>query len=182
MDGYTPDIEGKMQRFFGWLSEKDRRRYAAVDAAKLGHGESSISHGYWGAIRKPFVKASASRRRQRMRQWGASESKGRTPAAHRRPAGLRGEPPIPVAGVHCGRFHACRRAVDEPVAARVVTTPGGAGDACQPPHDPALAQKTQMRLPHSAQEKTMGRHPGTTFTARPSQPSTMIAVPRARAS
>jgi hypothetical protein len=28
----------KMKRFFGWLSEKDRRRYAAVEAAKLGHG------------------------------------------------------------------------------------------------------------------------------------------------
>ena len=38
MEGYAPEIEGKMQRFFGWLSEKDRRRYAAVEAAKLGHG------------------------------------------------------------------------------------------------------------------------------------------------
>jgi hypothetical protein len=38
MEGYAAEIEGKMQRFFGWLSEKDRRRYAAVEAAKLGHG------------------------------------------------------------------------------------------------------------------------------------------------
>jgi len=38
MEGYTAEIEAKMQRFFGWLSEKDRRRYAAVEAAKLGHG------------------------------------------------------------------------------------------------------------------------------------------------
>ena len=38
MEAYSADIEGKMQRFFGWLSEKDRRRYAAVEAAKLGHG------------------------------------------------------------------------------------------------------------------------------------------------
>jgi hypothetical protein len=38
MDGYAADVERKMQRFFGWLSEKDRRRYAAVEAAKLGHG------------------------------------------------------------------------------------------------------------------------------------------------
>jgi hypothetical protein len=38
MDVYAADIEGKMQRLFGWLSEKDRRRYAAVEAAKLGHG------------------------------------------------------------------------------------------------------------------------------------------------
>jgi hypothetical protein len=38
MDRYAAEIEQKMQRFFGWRSEKDRRRYAAVEAAKLGHG------------------------------------------------------------------------------------------------------------------------------------------------
>jgi hypothetical protein len=38
MDGYAAEIEQKLQRFFGWLSEKDRRRYAAVAAAQLGHG------------------------------------------------------------------------------------------------------------------------------------------------
>src|SRR5712692_1801308 len=38
MDGYAAEVEQKMRRFFGWLSEKDRRRYAAVEAAKLGHG------------------------------------------------------------------------------------------------------------------------------------------------
>jgi len=38
MDTYPLEVERKMKRFFGWLSEKDRRRYAAVEAAKLGHG------------------------------------------------------------------------------------------------------------------------------------------------
>jgi hypothetical protein len=38
MDGYSSEVETKMKRLFGWLSEKDRRRYAAVEAAKLGHG------------------------------------------------------------------------------------------------------------------------------------------------
>ena len=38
MQAYAADVEQKMQRFFGWLSEKDRRRYAAVEAVKLGHG------------------------------------------------------------------------------------------------------------------------------------------------
>lgn len=38
METYPVDVETKMQRLFGWLSEKDRRRYAAVEAAKLGHG------------------------------------------------------------------------------------------------------------------------------------------------
>jgi hypothetical protein len=32
------DIERTMKRLYDWLSEKDRRRYAAVEALKLGHG------------------------------------------------------------------------------------------------------------------------------------------------
>ena len=38
MEAYTQDIERKMKRLFGWMSEKDRRRYAAIEALKLGHG------------------------------------------------------------------------------------------------------------------------------------------------
>jgi hypothetical protein len=38
MEAYSADVEAKMERLYGWLSEKDRRRYAAVEAAKLGHG------------------------------------------------------------------------------------------------------------------------------------------------
>lgn len=35
---YSPEIEDSMRRFHDSLSEKDRRRYAAIEAAKLGHG------------------------------------------------------------------------------------------------------------------------------------------------
>ena len=35
---YPADVEQKMKQFADWLSEKDRRRYAAVEALKLGHG------------------------------------------------------------------------------------------------------------------------------------------------
>ena len=38
MPTYTEDVERTMRRFFESLSEKDRRRYAAVEATKLGHG------------------------------------------------------------------------------------------------------------------------------------------------
>src|SRR5262249_48774801 len=38
MDPYPEDVEQKMEQFADWLSEKDRRRYAAVEALKLGHG------------------------------------------------------------------------------------------------------------------------------------------------
>ena len=38
MVGYEKDIEIKMRRLFDRLSEKDRRRYAGIEAEKLGHG------------------------------------------------------------------------------------------------------------------------------------------------
>lgn len=38
MDGYERRVEVQMVNFYRSLSEKDRRRYAAVEAGKLGHG------------------------------------------------------------------------------------------------------------------------------------------------
>ncbi len=38
MEAYTPDIERMMQRLFQSLGEAARRHYAAIEAAKLGHG------------------------------------------------------------------------------------------------------------------------------------------------
>ena len=35
---YPSAVEGHMKVFYESLSEKDRRRYAAVEAEKLGHG------------------------------------------------------------------------------------------------------------------------------------------------
>ena len=35
---YPPDVEHAMQTLYRSLRENDRRRYAAVEAAKLGHG------------------------------------------------------------------------------------------------------------------------------------------------
>jgi len=38
MKSYPLEIEQHMHRFYQTLSEKDRRRYAAIEALKLGHG------------------------------------------------------------------------------------------------------------------------------------------------
>ena len=38
MEIYDRVVERQMVNFYGSLSEKDRRRYAAVEVAKLGHG------------------------------------------------------------------------------------------------------------------------------------------------
>jgi hypothetical protein len=38
MDVYALEVERMMKRLFHSLKESDRRRYAAIEAAKLGHG------------------------------------------------------------------------------------------------------------------------------------------------
>ena len=38
MSLYSPQVREHMQAFYNSLSEKDRRRYAAVEAEKLGDG------------------------------------------------------------------------------------------------------------------------------------------------
>ena len=38
MEAYAPTVQRMMKRLFGSLKENDRRRYAAIEAAKLGHG------------------------------------------------------------------------------------------------------------------------------------------------
>ena len=38
MQPYPPKVELTMKTLYHSLREKDRRRYAAVEAAKLGHG------------------------------------------------------------------------------------------------------------------------------------------------
>ncbi len=48
MNLYPSDIEQKMLRLYKSLNEKDRRRYAAIEAAKLGWGEISYISNLFG--------------------------------------------------------------------------------------------------------------------------------------
>lgn len=38
IEPYNSEIEAQMRNFYQSLSEKDRRRYAAIEAKKLGYG------------------------------------------------------------------------------------------------------------------------------------------------
>ena len=38
MDGYSANVERQMVRFYGSLTERERRRHAALEASRLGHG------------------------------------------------------------------------------------------------------------------------------------------------
>ena len=46
---YTPEIEEMMQIFYQSLSEKERRRYAAIEALKIGYGGISYAERLFGA-------------------------------------------------------------------------------------------------------------------------------------
>lgn len=48
---YSCEIEAQMQRYYGSLSEKDRRRYAAIEAVKIGYGGISYIHRVLGCGR-----------------------------------------------------------------------------------------------------------------------------------
>jgi hypothetical protein len=51
MKPYPEHTEQLMKKFFNTLSEKDKRRYAAVEAEKLGHGGISYIAGVLGCSR-----------------------------------------------------------------------------------------------------------------------------------
>ena len=51
MDRYSSDVEAHMQALYRSLSEKDRRRYAAVEAEKLGRGGIEYIAGLFGCHR-----------------------------------------------------------------------------------------------------------------------------------
>ena len=48
IEGYPPEIEQQMQRYYQSLYEKDSRRYAAIEAVKLGYGGVSYIRGLLG--------------------------------------------------------------------------------------------------------------------------------------
>lgn len=52
MEGYGIQVERMMKRLYRSLSEKDRRRYAAVEAAKFGHGGVQYVAGLLGCDAK----------------------------------------------------------------------------------------------------------------------------------
>ncbi len=52
MDDYSAKMERQMKRLYDSLGERDRRRYAAVEAEKLGHGGLQYISGLFGCDQK----------------------------------------------------------------------------------------------------------------------------------
>ena len=59
MQPYSPELEAQMRDFYWSLSEKDRRRYAALEAAKLGYGGFTYLAQVFGCDRHPFAHGQA---------------------------------------------------------------------------------------------------------------------------
>jgi hypothetical protein len=77
---YPNPIEREMKKFYDSLSEKDRRRYAAVEAAKLGHGGTEYIARLLGCEAKTIrhgqqdLEALPAETPERVRKKGADES------------------------------------------------------------------------------------------------------------
>lgn len=56
MQPYTPEIEAAMKKFYNSLNEKDRRRYAGVEALKLGRGGRDYIARILGCSRRTVSK------------------------------------------------------------------------------------------------------------------------------
>jgi hypothetical protein len=113
MDAYAPEIERMMKRLYDSLSEDDRRRYAAIEAAKLGHGGTEyiaqILECDAKTIRrgKAELEATDGLDTTRVRKKGGVQ-KGDRDQRCRRSELLKGS-----RGLHCWRSDADRREMDE---------------------------------------------------------------------
>jgi hypothetical protein len=56
MQPHAPDVEAAMQRFYSSLNERDRRRYAGVEALKLGPGGRNYIASVLGCSRRTVTK------------------------------------------------------------------------------------------------------------------------------
>jgi transposase len=59
MKTYPAAIEAQMRAFYHTLAEKDKRRYAAIEARKLGHGGITYIASLFGASRETIQKGLA---------------------------------------------------------------------------------------------------------------------------
>ena len=59
MERYSVVTERRMRALFNTLSEKDRRRYAAIEAEKLGHGGVAYIAALFGVAPKTIRQGRA---------------------------------------------------------------------------------------------------------------------------
>lgn len=81
MEAYSSDVERMMRRLYKSLKERDRRCYAAVEAAKLGHGGIEYLARLLGCDPKTIrqgkaeLEATEERDDERQRKKGGAENR-----------------------------------------------------------------------------------------------------------
>jgi hypothetical protein len=73
---YPPEVEEAMRHFFDSLPEHQRRRYAAVESLKLGHGAVRYLAGVLGCDEKTIRRGRRESRRPDSLPPGRSRKKG----------------------------------------------------------------------------------------------------------
>ncbi len=176
MDGYSEEVERQMSRLYDSLSERDRRRYAAVEAAKLGHGGieylSRVLGCDPGTIRHGISEMESPDELDTQRQ----RKKGWTQTADRNVSAVGRELSGSATRPHRWRSDAGRCPLDEPLSPTDFTTTENARHPRRKKRRVESAVET--RIPSSqAAEKT---HDGTACrpqcTVRKDRP-TQTAIP-----
>ncbi|UUZ78025.1 hypothetical protein LP414_14710 [Polaromonas sp. P1(28)-13] len=115
--GYTKDIELKMLRLFATLSEKDRRRYAAIEALKLNHGGIEYVCGLFKMDAKTVRRGLTELELAEDPAASRVRKRGRTQMPDAEQCDASGELPQNSGGVYGGRPDARRGFVDQLVQA-----------------------------------------------------------------
>ena len=156
MNAYTPGIERMMKRLFDSLRENDRRRYAAIEATKLGHGGVEYIARVLGAIPRPFDRDRRNWKRGTTWTPDVSEKKGWPQTVDRPLPDPRGELPEGASRPHRRRSDASRRQVDEPVAAGDRQATRRDGDAGQSEYRVLVAPQARIPQAESSEEEDDG--------------------------
>ena len=156
MDAYSPAVERKMKRLFDSLRENDQRRYAAVEATKLGHGGIDYIALFCGAI--PRLSAGDWRNLKQKTTWTpiGSEKRGWTEKADRDRRGPRTELLQSDSGPHSRRSDAGRCEMDELVTERDRTSSHCVGNAYQPRCRVPVTPQTQVSQEKGIEEEDNG--------------------------
>jgi hypothetical protein len=97
METYSSEIEAAMRQFYASLNERDRRRYAGLEALKLGHGGQNYIARVLGCSRRTVHKGaqeiSGLSNRAVMEQIGSPPLAGTDSAGGRRTQTLLGDAP-----------------------------------------------------------------------------------------
>src|SRR5271163_3868035 len=102
MDAYAPEVERMMRRLFDSLRENDRRRYAAIEAAKLGHGGIEYIAGVLGCDPKTIQLGLGNWQERTTSTRVAREKKGWAETVDRFRPDSRGDFPQGARGPHRG--------------------------------------------------------------------------------